>query len=362
MKLIFHLQEGKVEEFSTAKNSVSIGRGNTCDIVLPYEGFSRRHAQIESVNGEIFVTDLGSTNGVYIDGERIPVSEKTAMQSFLNLQIGPAHQIEILDDEKATHSETTSSSPHSESTRSRIQRPIDAGDKTKTTRMDPHFLKKPVVKKEKGKAESSKLTMILFPLLIVGASLYYFLNRSEEAGPVTTASVQATGPLVPLTETSFLTASMIDSLEKNKSCSAQLVQWCREAGILETNSEGVVIEGKNLVVYMNMSSLARDKYSEKVEALNEKERFEILVLRRIFNSVLIRSLSRQTQFDNIQVIGGIEDQGHLKLKMGIKIKRDIDLKKTDKFFMYDLFDQILNQGAVARLSEISSLYEKLPLE
>ena len=71
LKIIFHLADGKVEEFSTDLTSVTIGRGNSCDVVLPYEGFSRRHAQIEYINGDIFVTDLASVNGVFIDNERM---------------------------------------------------------------------------------------------------------------------------------------------------------------------------------------------------------------------------------------------------------------------------------------------------
>ena len=98
MKIIFHLHDGSLEEFHSEKKTVIIGRGTLCDIIITHEGFSRRHAQIEIENGEIFVTDLQSTNGVLIEGERIPSFQKKAIQSFLNLQIGPAIKVEIIDD------------------------------------------------------------------------------------------------------------------------------------------------------------------------------------------------------------------------------------------------------------------------
>lgn len=369
MKLIFHLQEAKTKEFSINKNTVIIGRGNTCDVVLPFEGFSRRHAQIDLVDGEIFVTDLGSTNGVYIDGERIPVSTKTPMQSFLNLQIGPAHQIEIIDEEQVAGSAANSSS--SESTSSRPG-PLDTSEHTRTTRMDPRLLKKPAEIKAQIKtktasapapaAEKRKLPTFLIPVLVLAAGIFYYMNRSEEVAPETAAAGAVETNAVPLTDTKFLSQSMLDSLDKNKSCTPDRAQWCQDAAILDGQKEGVVIEGKNLIIYMNMTSMNETKLNEKLLGLGEKEKLEILLLKRIFHTVLIRSLSRQTQFDNVQVVGGLEEQGVWKLKVAVKIKRDIDLKKTDKFYMYEIFDLILNQGMVEKLPEIASLYEKLPLE
>lgn len=92
---------------------------------------------------------------------------------------------------------------------------------------------------------------------------------------------------------------MLASLDKSKSCAAEKSKWCEEAGILETNQEGVVIEGKSLIIYMNMTPFAIDKYAANIEALSQKDRLEILFLRRIFNSVLVRTPSRQTIIDNI---------------------------------------------------------------
>nr|MBA2405705.1 hypothetical protein [Bdellovibrionales bacterium] len=115
-------------------------------------------------------------------------------------------------------------------------------------------------------------------------------------------------------------------------------------------------------VYMNMTALATNKYAPAIESLNPKERLEILILRRIFNSSLARYLARQTLYDNIQVVGGLVEQDQWKLMVAVKIRRDIDLKKADKFYMYSIFDLILNEGDLSKLSEISTFYEKLPLQ
>lgn len=48
-----------------------IGRGNECDLVLDEPGLSRRHAIIESMPDGLFLRDLGSANGSYLNGTRV---------------------------------------------------------------------------------------------------------------------------------------------------------------------------------------------------------------------------------------------------------------------------------------------------
>ena len=50
---------------------VTIGRVSPADIVIPDTELSRAHCRIEARAGELLVTDLGSTNGTFVDGARI---------------------------------------------------------------------------------------------------------------------------------------------------------------------------------------------------------------------------------------------------------------------------------------------------
>jgi hypothetical protein len=50
---------------------VTIGRSRQCDIVLADPNVSRRHAEIRPRGGSWVLTDLGSTNGVSVNGRRI---------------------------------------------------------------------------------------------------------------------------------------------------------------------------------------------------------------------------------------------------------------------------------------------------
>ena len=52
------------------EQGTTIGREG-CDITLGDPDVSRRHAEIEVSNGDILISDLGSTNGTFVNGERI---------------------------------------------------------------------------------------------------------------------------------------------------------------------------------------------------------------------------------------------------------------------------------------------------
>lgn len=51
--------------------SVKIGRTAPADVVLSHRSISREHCIVGLANDELLVTDLNSTNGTYIDDERI---------------------------------------------------------------------------------------------------------------------------------------------------------------------------------------------------------------------------------------------------------------------------------------------------
>lgn len=57
--------------FPLTKQSASIGRADTCDIVLDAPGVSRLHALIVARDGGYTLCDQGSTNGLYVAGQRM---------------------------------------------------------------------------------------------------------------------------------------------------------------------------------------------------------------------------------------------------------------------------------------------------
>ena len=48
-----------------------LGRGRQCDLVVRHDTVSRCHAEIRRAGGGCYVSDLGSSNGTWIDGRRV---------------------------------------------------------------------------------------------------------------------------------------------------------------------------------------------------------------------------------------------------------------------------------------------------
>lgn len=67
------------EKFPITKNQFVIGRGKqSSDLTIRDPNISRQHAMVELVNGQYHMVDLGSTNGVEYNGQRIarkPIAE-----------------------------------------------------------------------------------------------------------------------------------------------------------------------------------------------------------------------------------------------------------------------------------------------
>jgi hypothetical protein len=69
---------------------VTLGRARNNDIILSSATVSKLHAIFRYVDGQWFVQDKNSTNGVYIDGVRIPPGEERAVNDGARLRFGTA--------------------------------------------------------------------------------------------------------------------------------------------------------------------------------------------------------------------------------------------------------------------------------
>ena len=63
--------------------SIIVGKmRQQADIVLDEEHISRIHARIERSGEEVYVTDLNSTNGTFVNGERLKANERRRLSSL----------------------------------------------------------------------------------------------------------------------------------------------------------------------------------------------------------------------------------------------------------------------------------------
>jgi pSer/pThr/pTyr-binding forkhead associated (FHA) protein/subtilisin family serine protease len=71
--------------FPLGPSGATIGRSRDSDVHLPDGRASRRHAQIDLVQGVYVISDLGSANGTYVNGQRI---QRQALRDGDEIRIG----------------------------------------------------------------------------------------------------------------------------------------------------------------------------------------------------------------------------------------------------------------------------------
>lgn len=102
-KLILTLDGEIIKEYILEDNKdITIGRKHENDIQLNDLTVSGRHALISVKNGEVFVEDLGSTNGTLVNGIHIVHSQ---LQHGNVIQIGH-HLFTFMGDEKESYEPT----------------------------------------------------------------------------------------------------------------------------------------------------------------------------------------------------------------------------------------------------------------
>lgn len=87
--LIFRMglePELKVEKIDLSKDRVTIGRDPTNDVPINHPIVSKKHAEIVKEAGQVYLKDLGSTNGTFVNGIKI---KRHPLQELDRIVIGP---------------------------------------------------------------------------------------------------------------------------------------------------------------------------------------------------------------------------------------------------------------------------------
>ena len=67
---------------------ITIGRDTDNDVVVDNKLASRHHAMIQKIKNAYFIKDMGSTNGTFINGVRIPNDKYVKMNPGDKITIG----------------------------------------------------------------------------------------------------------------------------------------------------------------------------------------------------------------------------------------------------------------------------------
>lgn len=89
-ELILKLKDREVKRIAINKAEITIGRDMDADLCIDNPGISRIHATVSFRDGYFSLLDHGSSNGTYINGERV---EESTLNDGDQIQIGKYHVI-----------------------------------------------------------------------------------------------------------------------------------------------------------------------------------------------------------------------------------------------------------------------------
>jgi len=94
VKLVMFKQDGQRRDFELKREVAVFGRNVDSDFQIPLEVVSRRHAQLSIKDGKLHVRDLGSSNGTFVNNNRIQEAELVAGDTLV---IGPVVFTMVID-------------------------------------------------------------------------------------------------------------------------------------------------------------------------------------------------------------------------------------------------------------------------
>lgn len=73
------------KKFPVFEDEYVIGRGKDCDIVLNQPAVSHRHARVFKKGDQYFIEDLGSMNGIFVNGHKVEYQEKLSEKDMIQI-------------------------------------------------------------------------------------------------------------------------------------------------------------------------------------------------------------------------------------------------------------------------------------
>lgn len=110
-RLDVYSPDGPFESHSLEKPTIAIGRSPGNDVVLDYTSVSRYHVTFSHREDGLYLEDLGSANGTYIDGKRLTANDPQLLRGGEEIQIGDLRTVYVSNDDQSTRelSATTAS-------------------------------------------------------------------------------------------------------------------------------------------------------------------------------------------------------------------------------------------------------------
>lgn len=87
VSLVIVKADGTTRDFPVTAQRTVIGRQNTCGLRIPLHSVSRKHCEVQILDDQLVVRDLGSSNGTQINDQNVQGTAK--LMAGDRLQLGP---------------------------------------------------------------------------------------------------------------------------------------------------------------------------------------------------------------------------------------------------------------------------------
>jgi len=156
-----------VRDFTT---TFRIGRADTCDIPIKHEYVSRQHVEVYFKNGQWWVEDLQSSNGIFLDGQRVT---KTGVGELKSVRLGVAGPIVCFEQMKPVMAEAAAASVVGD--RTMVHRYVERYfSKASTEAVSEHteFLRRAAAVVQARERHKYQWLVVLLAVIVIGAGTY----------------------------------------------------------------------------------------------------------------------------------------------------------------------------------------------
>lgn len=160
MKVTFTFEDGTIKNYPLKGKSFIIGRSYKCQVCVPSSELSREHCRVDLVGQTIYLTDLNSSNGVYVDNLQLRPGVKTKYSTTQQLMMGESYVVFDLSSADLTRSIVT-------------PRALLLQDENQTGVTRIKSYQKNIIEEKRESVQSTVLTLLAWGFLLTGT---YFLS------------------------------------------------------------------------------------------------------------------------------------------------------------------------------------------
>ncbi len=348
------LDSGTKEEYQIEKSNFIIGRSSKADLVIPREEFSRFHLEIDCSNDQIHITDLNSTNGVFVNGERIPKGLKVLHQIIFPIEIAGKISILLHLDEVVEEQEFKPQN-FNYSSRKKSQQE-DTATSTKTLRKPEksqnnqnrnyHF-------KKNTNSKNQFPSIVILTLLGIGLVTYYFYQNKNSNPTISNNDFN----LIEKKELKFEPKSTnFKNLILENQCS-NFTELCSEIQ-KKFKDASINIKEESFFVFFNLNNNVVENPHKKFQDFEELIKTKIYLSELASNTNLL-SKAKELKSKHLIVVGysKIESDYYFKYLLEVDYEALLNTKKNFSLFFSDIYYGGIKKGYKKFIEPFISFHE-----